>query len=190
MTTVAAPVRARTTTRTPPARRGRADAPTVAPRAKARPGSGERTRGQQGGERTRGQQGVEQRVERTRAGERHASQLGRLGAVLVFATIAVLVLAVVFHVMLAQRQMQLDRLNVQIAKEQRAYEQNRLIEANASSPQQIITKAQGLGLVPPAEPATYLPVPGAPLPSASAGEPSTTIDEYGKVKAELGNQQP
>ena len=199
MTTVAAPVRARTTTRTPPARRGRADAPTVAPRAKARPGSGERTRGQQGGERTRGQQGVEQtrgqqgveqRVERTRAGERHASHLGRLGAVLVFATIAVLVLAVVFHVMLAQRQMQLDRLNVQIAKEQRAYEQNRLMEANASSPQQIITKAQGLGLVPPAEPATYLPVPGAPLPSASAGEPSTTIDEYGKVKAELGNQQP
>ena len=181
MTTVAAPVRARTTTRTPPARRGRADAPTVAPRAKARPGSGERTRGQQG---------VEQRVERTRAGERHASHLGRLGAVLVFATIAVLVLAVVFHVMLAQRQMQLDRLNVQIAKEQRAYEQNRLMEANASSPQQIITKAQGLGLVPPAEPATYLPVPGAPLPSASAGEPSTTIDEYGKVKAELGNQQP
>lgn len=173
MTTVAAPVRARTATRTPPARRGRADAPAAAPRAKARLDAP-----------------AEQRAERTRARERHASHLGRLGAVLVFATIAVLVLAVVFHVMLAQRQMQLDRLNVQIAKEQRAYEQNRLIEANASSPQQIITKAQGLGLVPPAEPATYLAVPGAPLPSASAGEPSTTIDEYGKVKAELGNQQP
>ena len=189
MTTVTAPVRARTATRTPPARRG---APGSAPRAKARPASpGERTRAQQGVERTRAQPGLaEQRVERTRAQERHASHLGRLGAVLVFATIAVLVLAVVFHVMLAQRQMQLDRLNVQIAKEQRAYEQNRLIEANASSPQQIITKAQSLGLVPPAEPATYLTVPGAPLPSASAGEPSTTIDEYGKVKAELGNQQP
>jgi hypothetical protein len=108
----------------------------------------------------------------------------------VVATIAALVLAVVFHVVLAQRQMQLDRLNVQIAKEQRAYEQNRLIEANASSPERIITEAQRLGLVLPSEPATYLPVPGAPLPSVSSGEPSTTIDEYGKVKAELGDEQP
>lgn len=109
---------------------------------------------------------------------------------LVVATIAALVLAVVFHVVLAQRQMQLDRLNVQIAKEQRAYEKNRLMESLYSSPEHIITEAQRLGLVLPAEPATYLPVPGAPQPSARSGEPSTTIDEYGKVKAELGSEQP
>lgn len=109
---------------------------------------------------------------------------------LVLVTVAALVAAVVFHVVLAQRQMQLDRVNVRIAKEQRLYEQNRLMESLLSSPQRIIQEGQRLGLVTPADPATYLPVPGAPLPSAAAGEPSTTIDEYGKVKAELGNEQP
>jgi hypothetical protein len=110
--------------------------------------------------------------------------------VLVLVTVAALVAAVVFHVVLAQRQMELDRVNVQIANEQRLYEQNRLMESLLSSPQRIIQEGERLGLVTPAEPATYLQVPGAPLPSASAGEPSTTIDEYGKVKAELGNEQP
>jgi hypothetical protein len=108
----------------------------------------------------------------------------------VLVTVTALVAAVVFHVVLAQRQMQLDRVNVQIAKEQRLYDQNRLMESLYSSPGRIITEAQRLGLVLPAEPATYLPVPGAPLPSAAADGPSTTIDEYGKVKAELGNEQP
>jgi hypothetical protein len=110
--------------------------------------------------------------------------------VLVVATIAALVLAVVFHVVLAQRQMQLDHTNELIAKEQRTYEQLRLQESMLSSPQRIIQEGERLGLVPPAAPATYLQVPDAPLPSASAGEPSTTIDEYGKVKRELGNERP
>jgi hypothetical protein len=110
--------------------------------------------------------------------------------VLVVATIAALVLAVVFHVVLAQRQMQLDRVNEQIAKEQTTYEKNRLVESLLSSPQRIIQEGERLGLVLPAEPATYLPVPNAPQPSAQSGEPSTTLDEYGKVKAELGSEQP
>jgi hypothetical protein len=113
-----------------------------------------------------------------------------LGAVLVLATIAALVLAVVFHVVLAQRQMQLDSMNVQIAKEQNTYEKNRLMESLYSSPQRIIQEGERLGLVLPAEPATYLEVPDAPQPSARSDEPSTTIDEYGKVKAELGSEQP
>jgi hypothetical protein len=113
-----------------------------------------------------------------------------MGTVLVFATIAALVLAVLFHVVLAQRQMQLDRMNVRIAAAQDAYENNRLMESLASSPEHIITEAQRLGLVLPAEPATYLQVPGAPLAPARSGEPSTTLDEYGKVKAELGSEQP
>jgi hypothetical protein len=113
-----------------------------------------------------------------------------MGAVLVFATIAALAAAVVFHVVLAQRQMQLDHMNVQIAHEQNAYEKNRLTESLLSSPEHIITEAQRLGLVLPSAPATYLAVPGAPLASAQSGEPSTTLDEYGKVKAELGSEQP
>ena len=170
MTSLAAPVRARTATRPAPARRGRSAAPEPRPTARDKALRAGRP------------------ATRTASNERE--RVGRIGAVLVLVTVTALVAAVLFHVVLAQRQMQLDRVNVQIAKEQRLYEQNRLMESMLSSPQRIIQEGERLGLVTPAEPATYLQVPGAPLASASAGEPSTTIDEYGKVKAELGNEQP
>ena len=112
-------------------------------------------------------------------------------ALLVVGTIAALVLAVVFHVFLAQRQMQLDQLNVQIGNAQRTYEENHLKASMLSSPQHIIEEAQRLGLAYPAEPAQFLTVDGAPqLSAANAGEPSTTLSDYGKVKKDLGAEQP
>jgi hypothetical protein len=113
-----------------------------------------------------------------------------LSTVLVLGTIAALVLAVVFHVVLAQRQMQLDQLNEKITQAQRTYEENRLRESMLSSPQHVISEGQRLGLVMPAEPATFLTVPDAPTPGATANDSSTTIAEYGKVKQELGSEQP
>ena len=58
-----------------------------------------------------------------------------------------------FHVVLAQNQLQLDRLNAQITKEQRTYEQRRLTASLLASPQRIIQEAERLGLVVPARPA-------------------------------------
>jgi cell division protein FtsL len=126
---------------------------------------------------------------RTRAAAQSRTS-GRLAALLVVGTVAALVLAVVFHVFLAQRQMQLDQLNVRIEKAQRTYEENHLQASMLSSPQHIIEEAQRLGLATPAEPAQYLSVDGAKLPVANAGEPSTTLSDYGKVKKELGSEQP
>ena len=115
---------------------------------------------------------------------------GRLAALLVVGTIAALVLAVVFHVFLAQRQMQLDQVNGQIEKAQRTYEEKHLQASMLSSPQHIIEEAQRLGLATPAEPAQYLTVPDAPQPLANAGDTSTTLSDYTKVKKELGTEQP
>jgi len=124
------------------------------------------------------------------AATRATSHVGRLGALLVVGTIAALAFAVVFHVILAQRQMQFDRLTVEITEAQRAYDENRLREAMLSSPERIISEGQRLGLVAPAEPATYLTVPGARQPKVASDEPATTIDQYRKVKRELGAEQP
>lgn len=188
MTTVATPVRTRTATRTPPARRGVVRAPSPATRPTTRPtardDASRATRPTARDEASR----AGRPATRTTPNER--TRVGKVGALLVVATIAALVLAVLFHVVLAQRQMELDHLNGQIAKAQTAYEKNQLTDSLFSSPEHVITEAQRLGLVLPAEPATYLGVPGAPQPSARSGEPSTTLDEYGKVKAELGTEQP
>ena len=61
-----------------------------------------------------------------------------------------------FHVVLAQNQLQLDGLNVQITKEQRTYEQRRLTASLLASPQRIIQEAERLGLVVPPDPPQYL----------------------------------
>ena len=88
--------------------------------------------------------------------------IGRVGALLAIVTVFALVTAVVFHVVLAQNQMELDRLNGQITKEQRVYEQRRLTASLYASPQRVIQEAERLGLVVPPEAAQYLYVPGAP----------------------------
>jgi hypothetical protein len=115
--------------------------------------------------------------------------VGRLGTLLVVFTLFALVSAVVFHVVLAQNQLQLDHLNSQIAKEQRTYEQRRLTASLLASPQRVIQEAERLGLVTPAEPAVYLQVPGAPMPKTADGS-STTIADWSETKPSLDPQQP
>jgi cell division protein FtsL len=116
--------------------------------------------------------------------------IGRVGTVLAIVTLFALVTAVVFHVVLAQNQMELDRLNEQITKEQRIYEQRRLTTSLLASPQRVIQEAQELGLVLPPEPAQYLYVPGAPMPKTDDGSTADTIADWSRTKPSLGPQQP
>ncbi len=117
-------------------------------------------------------------------------RVGRVGALLALFTIFALVSAVVFHVVLAQDQLQLDRLNLRIAQEQRVYEQHRLTASLLASPQRVIQEAERLGLVVPAEPAQYLSVPGAPMPSLGDGATAETLGDWTKAKSSLGARQP
>jgi hypothetical protein len=116
--------------------------------------------------------------------------IGRVGTLLAIVTVFAVVTAVVFHVVLAQNQMELDRLNGQIAKEQRVYEQRRLMSSLLASPQRVIEQAELLGLVLPPEPARYLYVPNAPMPKTDDGSTADTIADWSKTKPSLGPQQP
>jgi cell division protein FtsL len=130
---------------------------------------------------------------RAKAAPRAVAQplaIGRIGVLLAIVTMFALVMAVVFHVVLAQNQMELDRLNVQIAKEQRVYEQRRLTTSLLASPQRVIQEAERLGLVLPPEPAQYLYVPDAPMPRTDDGSTAETITDWSKTKSSLGPQQP
>ena len=118
------------------------------------------------------------------------ARAGRIGTLLAIFTVFALVSAVVFHVVLAQNQLQLDQLNAKIAQEQRVFEQKRLTTSLLASPQRIIQEAERLGLVQSAEPTQYLRVPGAPMPSLDEGATADTVADWSKVKSSLGNPQP
>ena len=93
---------------------------------------------------------------------------------------------VYFHVVLAQRQFALDRLDTQVQQAQATYQQSRLQIAQLGSPQHIISMAEGqLGMVQPGN-VTYLtptagagasgsslvsPRPGTPAPAGDANWP-------------------
>jgi cell division protein FtsL len=112
---------------------------------------------------------------------------GRVATFVVLAVIFTLVSAVVFHVILAQGQLQLDSLSREISDARREYEQRRLQTSILASPQRIIQEAQALGLVMPPDPPTYLEVPGAIVPPAPGGETVTTLGDWKKVKPQLGD---
>ena len=82
--------------------------------------------------------------------------------------------AVVFHVVLAQNQMELDDLNAQIATEQRTYEQRRLDRGRAGVARSASSRRpSGSGWWSPREPAQYLQVPNAPMPKTDDGSTPT-----------------
>ena len=139
---------------------------------------------------SRGQNRAPARAKAAPRAAAHPLAIGRVGVLLAVVTVFALVTAVVFHVVLAQHQMQLDRLNVQIANEQRVYEQRRLTSSLLASPQRVIQEAERLGLVVPPEPAQYLWVPNAPMPKADDGSTADTITDWSKTKPSLGPQQP
>lgn len=75
---------------------------------------------------------------------------------------------VYFHVVLAQRQFTLDRLDSQLQQAQTTYQADRLQVAQLSSPQHIITMAEGqLGMIQPSS-VTYL-TPSGSTPAGSLG---------------------
>jgi cell division protein FtsL len=109
---------------------------------------------------------------RRRAGRR------RLLVVLGIATVAVVGLALVgLHVLIAENQFRLDRLQQQASTEQAGYEKLRLQVAQLEAPARIVSQAEGrLGMVQPAT-VTYLP--------ATTSGPATTATT---ATAEKGRQ--
>jgi cell division protein FtsL len=106
-----------------------------------------------------------------RRGELSARQRRRRTRFAVMTTglfvVAVLFGLVGLHVMLAQNQFRLDRLNGQAGAEQARYERLRLQVDQLESPQRIIATAQQkLGMVTPGS-VTYL-TPSAPLPASTS----------------------
>jgi len=99
-----------------------------------------------------------------------------------------LVAAVGFHVFVAQSQLQLDRIEQEIAVEQQRYQEQRLMVAAASSPERITTRARELGMVPPSDPPSVVTVPSDPAapaatPSDSTG--TTLAESWETVKQHL-----
>jgi cell division protein FtsL len=131
-----------------------------------------------------------QRRARVAVRQRSRVRVG-VGVFVVGAALFVFVSAVLFHVLLAQGQLQLDRLGTEITAAQRDYEQLRLQTSTLGSPPRVIEEAQRQGLVIPSEPATHLEVPGAKVLSAGATSPSAgTLDEWQGMKANVGRTGP
>jgi cell division protein FtsL len=111
------------------------------------------------------------------------------------AALAVAFALVYLHVLLAQRQFRLDRVNSQVQNQQITYQKLRLEVAQLASPENIISTAEGkLGMIPPGRvsylsPATTIPssstvstlsFPGGPGGQAPAGDA-----DWPRVKSEL-----
>ena len=102
-----------------------------------------------------------------------------LAAIAVFTVVA-------FHVMLAQGQVGLTRLQQQVANAERDYEQARYAHAQAASPERVVALATKLGLVPAGGPPLPVAVPqAAPPPTDPSGAGS--LDGYANVKASLAD---
>lgn len=89
---------------------------------------------------------------------------------------------VYFHVVLAQRQFAIDRLQANVQKAQATYQDRRLEVARLGSPQHIISTAEGeLGMVQPSKITYITPASGAPVSSGQTGKqplgqtPSATV---------------
>lgn len=93
---------------------------------------------------------------------------------------------VYFHVVLAQRQFAVDRLDTQLQQAQTAYQQKRLEVAQLGSPAHIISMAEGqLGMVQPTK-VTYLTAPAGTVPggtSASSGDANAAGDQASRTTA-------
>lgn len=101
-------------------------------------------------------------------------------------TVLALLTVVAFHVLLAQSQIALDHIGRRTAAAERRYAEARLEHARLSGPARIVAEAARLGLVPPAQPPTAVPVEGAtPVPPRGT---ATTLDGWTEVKPTLGDR--
>lgn len=123
---------------------------------------------------------------------RKRERRARMGVRLAVTSVVAAVLVVVgFHVMMAEGQLQLDRLNRSTAVEQQRYEALRLKFAHRSAPQTIIERAEDLGMI-PAKSLRYVSAPGLTAEAAkSAGTNATAASlarDWEKVKPNLVEQ--
>jgi hypothetical protein len=109
--------------------------------------------------------------------------LGILGTASLLAVVA-------FHVLLAQGQLELDRVEDRIRQEQALYPLRRLAVAEASSPEAITARADALGLVDPAGPPTPVEVPEDPAATSSPSTASSSTADYERVKLNLDDPSP
>ena len=93
--------------------------------------------------------------------------LPRPALLVAVATVLVVFALVVVHVMLAQSQLSLDRLNNRVGAAQRRYDQALLAHAQLAAPSRIIARAVELGFVLPGQPPVAVPVPPAAVPTAA-----------------------
>ena len=129
---------------------------------------------------------------RVRARRRSRARARLAGAAAVTAVLAVLFGLVAIHVLLAQNQFQLDRLNARSSAAEAQYDRLRLQVAQLDSPERVVATAEGrLGMVQPAK-TTYL-TPNAPGPGPATAPPGTraaatpTVSaDWARVKAQLG----
>ena len=113
----------------------------------------------------------------------------RLGVRLAIASVVAAVLIVVgFHVVMAEGQLQLERLGRQTTIEQQRYEDLRLTYAQRSAPLAIIKRATSLGMI-PAKSLRYVSPPGltaAATANAGAGANTPSLArDWEKVKKHL-----
>ena len=116
-----------------------------------------------------------------------ARRVRRLVTALSVVVGAVLVLAVAFHVTLAQGQLELDQLRARAVEEQDGYERARVEVAAAAAPDEIVRRAQELGMIVPDEILHVSSLPGttAVVPESPATSPST-MGSWPTVKPHLG----
>ncbi len=115
---------------------------------------------------------------------RTRSRRRRRTLVSAWVTVFGLLTVVAFHALLAQSQIALDRLEERTATAERRYEEARYEYAKAASPARVTQRAAEIGLVPPGQPATAVPVAGQ-VPTAPDA-PSTTFNGWTDVKPTLG----
>jgi cell division protein FtsL len=97
---------------------------------------------------------------------------------------ASLVAVVAFHVVVAQGQLEIDRIEERTSLQQERYQELRSLVAQQSSPEEIARRAKELGLVEPAGPPTSVSGPPDPATPPPSSIPSTT-DGWETVKPHL-----
>jgi cell division protein FtsL len=115
---------------------------------------------------------------RTQARRRRRTILSCCAAVVTLLTV------VAFHALLAQSQIELDRLEQRTAAAEQRYEEARLEHSLASSPERITARALELGMAPPSRPPIVVPVAGDDVP-APPDATSGTLNGWTDVKPTL-----
>ncbi len=87
-------------------------------------------------------------------------------------TVLTILTVVAFHVLLAQSQIALDRLERRTAAAEARYQQVRLEHDGQTSPNRVVPKANELGLTLPNQPPTAVQVPSGAVPEPHATTPT------------------